>query len=67
MSDLPYTKMYALRHGQTNRIWQVCEGWWLFKSVADMERTWNEMKKCGRVGSEFHAHKVVTIKLVETQ
>ena len=64
-NDLPYDKMYALRHGITGRIWSVCEGWWMFKSVADMERTWNAMKKCGRVSSEFQEHTVITIKLTE--
>lgn len=66
-TDLPADKMYALRHGITGKVWQVCEGFWLFKSVGSMERAWTAAKKCGLVLSEFRDHRVITIELVEAK
>jgi len=65
MRELPTNKMYALRHGITGKIWQVCEGFWLFKSPGSVQRAWTTAKKCGLVSSEFREHRVITIKLVD--
>ena len=65
--DLPTDKMYALRHGITGKIWQVCEGLWLFNTPTSLEKAWNTAKKVGLVGSEFREHKIVVIKLTEVK
>lgn len=66
-NKLPADKMYALRHGVTGRIWHPCQGWWLFRSVQGMQKCWETLKDAGLISSEFREHKVIVIKLVETE
>jgi len=64
MDDLPATRMYALRHGQTGKIWSVSAGGrWLWSSPNEMKKSWNILKEVGLVSSEFEAHEVVIVEL----
>lgn len=65
--SLPCDKMYALRHGVTGRIWFPCPGWWLFKSVAGMQKCWETLHEAELVSSEFREHKIIVIKLIEAE
>ena len=65
--SLPADKMYALRHGVTGKVWQVCEGFWLFDSPGSLKAAWETAKTCGLVSSEFREHHVITVKLIEVK
>jgi hypothetical protein len=67
MTDLPVKQMYALRHGATSRVWEVCPGLWLYKSPASLKKAWETAQDAGLVRSCFHEHKIITIKLSEVK
>lgn len=59
--------MYALRHGATGRVFQSCQGGrWLWPSVRAMKRSWEILRKAGIMQSEFEEHRVVEIRLLES-
>jgi len=62
---LPTSKMYAVRHGVTNRIWNLGGNMWLWRSIRDIRGAWKDAKECGLVEGELRDHKIVTIKLEE--
>lgn len=63
MAQLPTTKMYALVHGVTGRIWERPGGRWLFHTVESMKLSWDIYKEAGLVNSEFEDHRVVELDI----
>jgi len=64
---LPLNRMFAVRHGVTNKIWSM-DGtgcMWLWKSRKAIRDAWKDAKECGLVQGELRDHKIVTIRLVE--
>ena len=56
--------MYAVRHGQTGRIWMMGL-MWLWPSVESLKNAWQIAKECELVQGELRDHKIITIELVE--
>lgn len=62
--DLPCTKMLAVRHGVTGRIWKHGECW-LWPCLGELRKVWDEAKEVELVQGNLRDHKVVIIHLTE--
>lgn len=65
--SLPRNKMYAVRHGVTNKIWSMDgHGYmWLWPSVQSIRDAWKDAKEVGLVKGDLTDHHIVTIELME--
>ena len=64
MSSLPYDKLYAVRHGQTDKIWMM-GAMWTWASPKALQEAWTLAKECGLVEGNLKDHKIIEIGLVE--
>jgi len=64
MSDLPHDRLYAVRHGQTGKIWTL-GAMWYWPSLRALQKAWKEAKEWQLVKGNLSDHKIVEIQLIE--
>lgn len=64
MGNLPTDKLYAVRHGQTGKLW-VLGAMWHWSSRGALQEAWTLAMEHGLVKGRLTDHTVIEIGLVE--
>ena len=64
MPELPYSVLYAVRHGQTGRLW-VLGAMWHWSSHKALQEAWELAMEHELVKGNLKDHVIIEIGLVE--
>ena len=64
MSDMPYDKLYAVRHGQTGKMWAM-GAIWHWSSLKALQDCWELAQEVELVKGNLRDHEIVEIHLTE--
>jgi len=64
MDSLPHNKLYAVRHGQTGKVWTMGAVWY-WTSHKALQEAWTLAKEHDMVKGNLRDHRIITIGLVE--